>query len=51
MKVEHPEKLELTNLAKTSTSAVKRLEQKQSEFKYDLFEFFSKGGLRRGFSN
>ena len=31
IKVEHPEKLELTNLAKTSASAVKRLEQKQSE--------------------
>ena len=31
IKVEHPEKLELTNLAKTGASAVKRLEQKQSE--------------------
>ena len=31
IKVEHPEKLELTNLAKTSASAVKRLEQKQSK--------------------
>ena len=31
IKVEHPQKLELTNLSKTSASAVKRLEQKHGD--------------------
>ena len=31
IKVEHPQKLELTNVSKTSASAVKRLEQKHGE--------------------